>query len=84
MTSVPALASTRRPIPEHAGERLDVIAAAVSVLAGERRRFARLGFTGGETRCDDALRFWRFVEALHHVAAHGCRPRFPEGRHGSR
>ncbi|HTO92581.1 MAG TPA: hypothetical protein VMJ70_15730 [Candidatus Sulfotelmatobacter sp.] len=67
MSLSPALspvADVASHMPEHRGDQLDRVAAALDSLHGERRRLERLGFETPLQRCHDQLRYWQFVGAL--------------------
>ena len=65
---LPPAADPRRPMPEHAGARIDVIEAALRVLGDEDRRLGRMGLEGARARCSEARRYWGFVAAMVQLA----------------
>ena len=66
--AVAAAADPRRPVPAHAGARLDAIETALRVLGEEDHRLQRLGLEAPRARCREARRFWGFVGALYRLA----------------
>lgn len=66
--TLPIAADPRRPMPDHAGARVDVIETALRVLGEEDRRLGRLGLDGARDRFREARRYWGFVGALVHMS----------------
>ena len=65
----PAAADRSRPIPAHAGARLDAIEIALATLGEETRRFEQLGFELPLARCHAQRRYWSFLRALYSLPA---------------
>lgn len=65
---LPPAADPRRPMPAHAGARIDAIETALRVLEDEDRRLGRMGLDGARARCSYARRYWGFVGALVQLA----------------
>jgi len=74
-STLPRTADPGRPMPEHPGARRDEIAAALRTLADESRRLERLGLRAALERCHEARRYWRFLDAMHAMAAAAPRGR---------
>lgn len=68
LAKLPAAADPRRPMPAHAGARVDAIETALRVLDDEDRRLGRMGLDGARARCSYARRYWGFVGALVQLA----------------
>lgn len=58
------LSPLARPVPETKGARLDAAHQALAALEGEGRRLERLGFELPLARCQEQIRFWRFVTSV--------------------
>ena len=74
-STLPRMADPGRSMPEHPGARRDEIAAALRTLADESRRLERLGLSAALERCDQARRYWRFLDAMHAMVADAPRAR---------
>ena len=81
LAPLPPAADPRRPMPEHAGARVDAIETALRVLAEEDHRLGRMGLDGARARCSYARRYWGFVGALVQLADEPA-SRLPGSRHG--
>ncbi len=68
LAQLPHAADPRRPMPSHAGARVDAIETALRVLAEEDHRLGRMGLDGARARCSYARRYWGFVGALVQLA----------------
>ncbi len=68
LAQLPPAADPRRPMPAHAGARVDAIETALRVLAEEDHRLGRMGLNGARARCSYARRYWGFVGALVQLA----------------
>lgn len=64
-----AAADRAAAMPAAAPDRLDRIAAALRSLDSEQRRLERLGFELPLARCHEERRYWRFLDAVHRIAA---------------
>ena len=71
------LADPHRAMPADAADCLDHARAALASLRDEQRRLSRIGFEAPLSRCQDQLRYWRFVAGLLSLpaAADGEQPR---------
>lgn len=67
--SLTAAADPTRPIPAHAGARLDEIRRALVSLGDESRRLERIGFELPLARCHEQRRYWSFLQALYSLPA---------------
>jgi len=68
-STLPRTADPDRPMPAHSGARRDEITAALRTLADESRRLERLGLAAALERCRVTRRYWRFLDAVHAMAA---------------
>ncbi len=64
-----AAADPRRVMPGTPVARLDAVRGAIASLEHERRRLERLGLELPLARCEQQLRYWRFLDGLMSVAA---------------
>ena len=64
-------ADRTRPIPAHAGARLDAAQAALAALAHEEWRLERLALAPALARCREERRYWSFLTALFSLEPRG-------------